>query len=908
MARSFVINEAVAVSNQHKEIIRRLNCVNEKQKKWESFAALTAKELVRNKVFSEYADTDLSKRQDNYAENQDIVGLLCELYSCIHLPSLMDQAARLAQSFAPDLQQRLESLKPALSSVRWFFTSSKKKDEAEEAFTLLAGLLEGSYPERAEAILSQSDDVTNPDPSDVIQDFAKNREPYYLELRKIAPDLAWDEFPSGNLAELISSLSPSLSKLDQCEQAIDRSKHQVEKRVKELAAKQAMKSIQEIPVEELRSSKDNLRIKALRDDGFETLADVYSASVYQISSIRGISMDSAYTIKRRAKEMVEEAQRTARIKLSADNRSEEATNVIAAIYAYQNRKPYISKYEKLKSQGIYILSDDLQQLINIGNGARLLFSDYDERQHYYDSFQRATWLRDNGFVSYIDEIAVNLEKHLSFSAKEAWQSFTDNPTDFFTVIEEIVPGVLGNSDTLYGLPEDLAQEIQDEAFFPDGLLCTLRRYQEWGVKYILHQEKVLLGDEMGLGKTIQAIATMVSLKNIGEKHFLVVCPASVITNWFREIRKNSKLRATIIHGAGKKAALKDWIRTGGVAVTSYESTGIIDLEASFRLGLLVVDEAHYIKNATARRSENVRNLCKKTERILFMTGTALENKVEEMISLIGALRPDIAQQVSPMAFMLRAPQFREAIAPVYYRRKREDVLTELPDLIEKEEWCSLLHQEEYIYEQAVLDKHYAEARRVSWNVDDPAFSSKALRLKELVEEAASDGRKVLVFSFFLDTIDMVMRTLGDRCMNPINGSVSPQRRQQIIDEFEKAPAGAVLPAQIVSGGTGLNIQSASVVIICEPQLKPSIENQAIARAYRMGQARNVFVFRLLAEGTIDERITEMLRQKQELFDAFADKSVAAQQSLDLDEKTFGALIQDEIDRINNKRGSSAQAK
>ena len=908
MARSLEINEAIAVANQHREIISRLNSVKDKQKKWEAFAVPTAKELVKNKVFSEYADSDLSKKQDNYAENQDIVILLCELYSCLQLSSLVDRAVRLMHNIAPDLQQSLECLKPASSSIRWFFSSSKKKDEAEEAYTFLSDLLEGSYPERMEAILSQSDDVIDPGPSYVLQDFANNREPYYLKLRKLAPALEWDEFPSGKLAELISSLSPSLSKLDQCEQAIDRNKKQIVKRVKDLAAKQAMKTIQEIPVEELRSSKDNLRIKALRDDGFETLADVYSASVYQISSIRGISMDSAYTIKRRAKEMVEEAQRTARIKLSADDRSEEASNVIAAIYAYQKRKNYIGNYDKLKSQGIYILGDDLQQLINIGNGARLLFSDYDRRLHYYDSFQRAIWLRDNGFASYIDGIAANLEKKITFTYKEAWQSFIDNPTDFFTVIEEIVPGVLGNSDTLYGLPEDLAQEIQDEAFFPDGLLCTLRRYQEWGVKYILHQEKALLGDEMGLGKTIQAIATMVSLKNLGEKHFLVVCPASVITNWFREIRKSSKLRATIIHGTGKKAALNDWIRTGGVAVTSYESTGSINFEDSFHLGLLVVDEAHYIKNANAKRSENVRNLCEKTERVLFMTGTALENKIEEMTSLISALRPDIAQKISPMAFMSRAPQFREAIAPVYYRRKREDVLTELPDLIEKEEWCSLLHQEEYIYEQAVLEKHYAEARRVSWNVDDPIFSSKALRLKELVEEAASDGRKVLVFSFFLDTIDMVMRTLGDRCMNPINGSVTPQRRQQIIDEFEKAPAGAVLPAQIVSGGTGLNIQSASVVIICEPQLKPSIENQAIARAYRMGQARNVLVFRLLAEGTIDERITEMLRKKQELFDAFADKSVAAQQSLDLDEKTFGALIQEEIDRINNKRNSASKTK
>ena len=96
---------------------------------------------------------------------------------------------------------------------------------------------------------------------------------------------------------------------------------------------------------------------------------------------------------------------------------------------------------------------------------------------------------------------------------------------------------LGNDNLVYGLSEELAREIQDQCFFLDGLLCTLRRYQEWGVKYILHQEKVLLGDEMALGKTIQAIATIVSLKNTGATHFIVICPASVVLNWCREVAK-----------------------------------------------------------------------------------------------------------------------------------------------------------------------------------------------------------------------------------------------------------------------------------------------------------------------------------------------------------------------------------
>jgi SNF2 family DNA or RNA helicase len=320
--------------------------------------------------------------------------------------------------------------------------------------------------------------------------------------------------------------------------------------------------------------------------------------------------------------------------------------------------------------------------------------------------------------------------------------------------------------------------------------------------------------------------------------------------------------------------------------------------------MLVVDEAHYIKNPEAQRTMNVKKIGEHAERLLFMTGTALENKVDEMIALIRILQPEIASAVHGMEYLSSAPQFRERVAPVYYRRKREDVLTELPDLIESKEWCTLSKAEEVAYERAVLGKHYAEARRVSWNVDDIRNSSKANRMMELIQEAESDGRKVIVFSFFLDTIGKVKGLLGSKCLGPINGSIPPQRRQEIIDEFDKAPAGTVLAAQIQAGGTGLNIQSASVVIICEPQFKPSIENQAISRAYRMGQTRNVLVYRLLCDDTVDEKITAMLESKQAIFDAFADKSVAATESLELDDKTFGNIIKEEIDRINAKNGKA----
>ena len=180
-----------------------------------------------------------------------------------------------------------------------------------------------------------------------------------------------------------------------------------------------------------------------------------------------------------------------------------------------------------------------------------------------------------------------------------------------------------------------------------------------------------------------------------------------------------------------------------------------------------------------------------------------------------------------------------------------------------------------------------------------------MRLLDIIEQSKIEGRKILVFSYFLDTIQVIQNLLEFSCYGPINGSIPALLRQKIIDDFDKAPAGSVLLSQIQTGGYGLNIQSASVVVICEPQLNPSIENQAISRVYRMGQTRNVLVYRLLCQNTIDEKITNVLEYKQELFDAFADKSVAAEQTeshgIEVDNKKLGDLIQEEIDRIQENK-------
>lgn len=707
-------------------------------------------------------------------------------------------------------------------------------------------------------------------------------------------------FSKTDAKRLIERHRATIKGLQHAEKLDDEYRLNVVKASESLAAKEAFKILQDIPIEEINRDKRGIRVKALREYGYETIADIASASVYSIASVRGISEDAAYYIKGIVNDIAEKSRKGIKFRLSSDNRSKEATELVVALSQYHKNKPVAAECHNLllfNRQQIEYAIEDLQAVSGI---FKWIFSSKAKKQKAIDAFNVLNELINGDYGRKANEQIIVLDGIERCQNSEAWEDFKENPIHFFNDLEDIDPGVLGNDDSMYGLPEDLAREIQEECFFPEGLLCELRRYQEWGVKYILHQERVLLGDEMGLGKTVQAIATMVSLRNTGGTHFLVVCPASVITNWCREIRKMSRLSAIKVHGAGKGAALETWLKTGGVAVTTYETTGYFELPEDYKFELMVVDEAHYIKNPKAQRSINVKDLGEHAERLLFMTGTALENKVDEMIELVNILQPKIASTIQGMAFMSSAPQFRKAVAPAYYRRKREDVLTELPELIESREWCTLTYKEEAVYENAVLSKKYADSRRVSWNVENLKDSSKAKRLVELVNEAESEGRKVIVFSFFLDTIQKIVSLLGTRCSGPINGSVSPQKRQDIIDEFDKAPAGTVLVSQIQSGGTGLNIQSASVVILCEPQFKPSIENQAISRAYRMGQTRNVLVYRLLCENTVDEKIMSTLESKQAIFDAFADKSVAAMENKELDDRTFGNIIEEEIKRINEK--------
>ena len=653
-------------------------------------------------------------------------------------------------------------------------------------------------------------------------------------------------------------------------------------------------------VEELNRDKSGIRVGVLRAAGYDTVGKVARARISELVAVNGIGEVMAKRASQNAGELADSLRSTASIRLSSDDRTPASDALVLALYQLRWLTPTSQKIRGVFRQYHEEAEEALREAAKVGSGLGWLFSSRHKKEDMLRGAARVEALLSGPYGADTQNALKTFESGAALSPDEAWEDFRRSAAADYAILERLVPQFVRRDDN-FGLPAPLAEEVQNTGMDLQGLKCTLRHYQEFGVRYILLQKKVRLGDEMGLGKTVQAIAAMVALRNAGQRHFLVVCPASVLINWCREIVQHSDLVPLKLHGGDLSENRARWLREGGVAVTTYETSIRLLLPEEQRIALLVADEAHYVKNPGALRTQSLLSLIRRSDRVLYMTGTPLENRVEEMCFLVRSLQPQIADKLQGMQQLAKAPEFRQAAAPVYFRRTREDVLTELPDKIESEEWCDMTNAEFAVYAAHTLGRRFMDMRQVSWNVKDLKDSSKAGRLLELVEMAKEEGRRIIVFSFFLNTLRRVQELLGDACLPAVTGSVSSLKRQEIIDSFRDAPAGTVLPAQIQAGGTGLNIQAASVVIFCEPQIKPSLETQAISRAYRMGQVRKVLVYRLLCDDSIDERIMERLREKQEQFDSFADESYSGRESLLLGDLTEGALIDREIARITAGR-------
>lgn len=684
---------------------------------------------------------------------------------------------------------------------------------------------------------------------------------YFLKLRRIKKEKKQSE-------KLIKQLEKDNKKKE----------NRIKKKIKKISDENLIQTLKNMDVETLNFDKSGIRVSALKNYGIKNVYQVSKMKIKKLLKIPGIGEKNAKLIYKNAKIIKNKLKENSSFTIDPDKKSKDNLSIVKESYQINENKNIIGSLKSNLRNNETEYRKLYSNAKTINNPIAMLFASKERKEEIYNSINELEKFTYEKYSKKVLEEKNKTEEVKRVNEKDTWDEFKNNSAKTYTTLEKINIGKSTISKKYSGIPNELANEIEKEKLNLENLKVTLRPYQEFGTKYILHQEKVLLGDEMGLGKTMQAIAVMCHLKSLGKTHFLVVAPLSVLINWIREVSKNSDLNVIKIYGDDYEAKYNEWNQNGGVAVTTYETCKKISDYNLPLINFLCVDEAHYVKNPEAQRTQALLKVKENAERILFMTGTPLENNVDEMNFLVNCLQSNVARELESLKSISRSEEYKQKVAPVYLRRVREDVLTELPELIEKEEWVTLNKKEIEKYKLSLKDKNFMSMRHVSWNTDDINDSSKAERLFEICNEARDNGRKVLVFTYFKETIEKVKLLLGDRCMTPITGAVPASKRQEIIDEFSKREDGAVLICQVLAGGVGLNIQSASVVVFCEPQLKPSMETQAIARSYRMGQSRSVLVHRLLADETVDERILDILKEKSDIFESFADDSVIANEN------------------------------
>ena len=654
-------------------------------------------------------------------------------------------------------------------------------------------------------------------------------------------------------------------------------RQQAERLLTALTNERAEILLRQLPVDALRTAtNERLRFAGLEDIGVFTVADILATPTGRLTQVQGIGATTARRLRAAAETLRQEAVGTHTTGIG-DTPTQAATGLVRLLAQF----------------------DQINVLDEIQRARRRRILAYAEKVPATGGLWDV--LADPGspewreFSDDIDWAHVNPDilapaRPVSLSG-DTWADYLSRPAHYQALLATLLDLEVEGGDDL---DADVLERIRalrlDRTHLTD---LHLRGYQSFGARFTLVQQKVILGDDMGLGKTVQALAAAAHLYAEGRRHTLVVCPASVMTNWERESRRFTDLPVYRAHGTDRVDAVRAWEETGGICLLTYDGARTTQLRHP---DFVVVDEAHMIKNPSTGRTKAVRRFIDAASHALLLSGTPLENRVQEFATLVGFVAPDLL--TTGMSTM-QAADFRRHIAPAYLRRNQADVLDELPERLEQTDWIDLTPADQRHYAETVRAGNFMAMRRAAMTTPN-AVPAKLERIREIVEEAAEADRRVLIFTYFLDVLDRLEEELGDRVVGRLSGQVSPAARQELIDDLAAAPAGSALIAQITAGGTGLNIQAASVVILVEPQVKPSIEAQAIARAHRMGQTSTVLVHRLIGDDTVDERMVEMLAGKTQLFDAYARPSESAQvdDAVDVTEGQLAeAIIRAERERL-----------
>ncbi|MFD1953853.1 SNF2 helicase associated domain-containing protein [Paenibacillus thailandensis] len=434
---------------------------------------------------------------------------------------------------------------------------------------------------------------------------------------------------------------------------------------------------------------------------------------------------------------------------------------------------------------------------------------------------------------------------------------------------------------------------------PDSLAPVLRDYQKDGfywMKTLAHYRfGGILADDMGLGKTVQAIAFLASVVSEIREHrqpALVVAPASLLYNWSREFARFApELKAVVADGtAEERAAAWERMDEADVVITSYPLLRR-DIERYSERGFhtLFLDEAQYIKNYATQTARAVKRLQAKYR--FALTGTPVENRLEELWSIFGAVFPALFPKRDAFNDLPRDIVARRS-RPFLLRRVKGDVLRELPDKIESVRSSDLLPEQRKLYaaylaklkhetlkhlDEDTFDKNkirilagITRLRQICCHpglfVEDYGGSSaKFEQLLELIEECLAAGRRMIVFSQFTKMLGLISRTLAEREQSffYLDGSTPPAERVELCARFNEGERDLFL-ASTKAGGTGLNLTGADTVILYDLWWNPAVEQQAADRAHRIGQNKAVHVIRLVSQGTVEDKMIELQERKKNL--------------------------------------------
>jgi superfamily II DNA or RNA helicase len=479
---------------------------------------------------------------------------------------------------------------------------------------------------------------------------------------------------------------------------------------------------------------------------------------------------------------------------------------------------------------------------------------------------------------------------------------------------------------------------------PSSLQASLRPYQQEGLEWLqfLREFRLagILADDMGLGKTLQTLAHLLLEKEVGrsDRPSLVVVPTSLTFNWLHETRRFApELKVLLLHGVQRKKRFRQ-LQNYDLIITTYPLlTRDWEVLAAQTYHLLILDEAQTIKNPKSQASRLIRGF--KARHRLCLSGTPLENHLGELWSLFDFLMPGLLGDEKDFRRDFRTPiesrndeaaaaRLSRRLRPFLLRRTKQQVAKELPEKSEIVQSVVLEGAQRELYETVRLSLHrrvreeierqglarskivvldaLMKLRQVccdprllkSRNMDPPPESAKLAHLLSLLEEMVEEGRRILLFSQFTTMLELIEAEVMQAGIDYLKLTGQTRDRERVVKRFQRGEVPLFL-ISLKAGGVGLNLTAADTVIHYDPWWNPAVERQATDRSHRIGQQQKVFVYKLICEGTLEEKILAMQQRKQRLADGLyqADGDQEPQWNEEDIETLFGPLQDEDAIRI-----------